>query len=300
MNKKFKVIGIGEVLWDITPQGKVLGGAPANFTYHATKLGAEGNVISAVGKDDLGEEIIDNLTKYNLNKHIRTDGHPTSTVKISINDKGEPSFDIFKDVAWDYLRLTPEDITLVKQADAVCFGSLAQRNSISKNVILELIRNTPEKALKIFDVNLRQNYYSKEILEKSIQLSNIIKLNEEELRILSGIFGWEGDEHTICKQIIKIPGIKLLAYTCGADGSYLYTNEDFSFMKSPLVNVIDTVGAGDAFTAGLAMGMLNRKNLYTCHCLAVEISAYVCTYCGAMPVYSDSINKLVLKMMKDH
>jgi fructokinase len=299
MNKKLKVIGLGEVLWDITPHGKVLGGAPANFTYHATKLGAEGYIISAVGKDALGEEIIDNLSKYDLHLHIRTVDHPTSTVNISINDKGEPSFDILKDVAWDYLKLTPEDISLVKQADAVCFGSLAQRSSISKNVILELISNTPEKALKIFDVNLRQNNFNKEILEKSIQLSNIIKINKEELCILSGIFGWEGDEHSLCKQIINIPAIKLLAYTCGADDSCLYTKEDFSIMKSPLINVIDTVGAGDAFTAGLAMGFLKGKNLNECHRLAVEISAYVCRFSGAMPAYNNSLNKLVFKIMED-
>jgi fructokinase len=296
MKKEFKVVGIGEVLWDMPPQGKVLGGAPANFAYHASKLGAEGYIISAIGKDDLGREIMDSLSGTGMNLHISKVDYPTSTVIVHLTDKGVPTFEICQDVAWDYMKLTDEDLNLAKQTDAVCFGSLAQRNDTSRKAILKFLSNVSDKALKVFDVNLRQNYYSREILDKSIELSNILKINEDEIKILAKIYGWKGDEKSICEQIVGLPTINMLAYTCGAEGSYLYTKKESSFLKSPKVKVIDTVGAGDAFTAGLVMGLLNRKSLAESHYLAVEISANVCKYSGAMPPYDAAANELVSKL----
>ena len=296
MSKKYQVVGIGEVLWDMPPQGKVLGGAPANFAYHASMMGAESFIISAVGNDALGREIIDRLSEYGLEKHISRVDYPTSTVIVHLTDAGVPTFDICKNVAWDYMKLTQDDILLADKVDAVCFGSLAQRNSISKSAIIDFLKKVPETAFKIFDVNLRQNYFDRETLDTSIQLSNILKINEDELLILSEIFGWKGDEQELCKQIVSIPCIRLLAYTRGADGSYLYSKSDVSFLKSPKVEVVDTVGAGDAFTSGLVMGLLNGKRLAECHHIAVEISAYVCKYSGAMPPYDNAVNELILKL----
>jgi fructokinase len=297
MGKKYKVVGIGEVLWDIPPQGKVLGGAPANFAYHASQLGGEGYIVSAIGKDALGDEIIQELSKYNVNLNIKAVDHPTSTVTVHLDDQGVPKFEINENVAWDYLILTPEDRLLARQTDAVCYGSLAQRNKVSKDAITEFVRNVPESALKICDINLRQHFYSRELIEESIQLSNILKINEDELQIVAGLYGWTGSEDDLCKQLMNIPVIKLLAYTRGADGSYLYTRDEVSFLKTPTVDVADTVGAGDAFTAGLAMGLLNKKDLAHCHKLAVEVSAYVCRFTGAMPGYTKSLqNQLNMQL----
>lgn len=296
MEKKYKVTGIGEVLWDMPPQGKVLGGAPANFAYHASQLGAEGHIISAVGKDDLGEEIIKSLSEYSLNLHLKKVDHPTSKVIVHLNDEGVPRFEICENVAWDYLVLTTEDILLAMQADAVCFGSLAQRNKITRDAITEFVRQVPEGALKIYDINLRQNFYNKELIEESIHLSNIIKINEHELQIISEMFSWTGNEDYLCRKLMENPSIDLVAYTCGAMGSYLFSQDQVSFLKTPKVNVKDTVGAGDAFTAGLVMGLLNKKSLAECHAIAVEISAYVCKYSGAMPNYTDEINELIYQL----
>lgn len=289
MNKKYKVAGIGEVLWDQLPQGDVLGGAPANVAYHAGQLGAESYIISAVGKDKLGDEIISRLSAKGINLFIDRVTHPTGTVKVTLDDKGVPDFIITKDVAWDYIELTNDTINLAKQLDAVCFGSLAQRNSVSHNAIVRFINLVPENALKIFDINLRQNFYNKQLIIESLEISNILKINDDELLIVAKLFGWKGDEESLCRKLLDTCQLKLVAFTCGTKGSYLYSKKEKSFMKTPVVEVKDTVGAGDAFTAGLMVSLLNGNTLSKCHALAVEISAFVCENEGAMPEYSKEL-----------
>ncbi len=298
MHKKYIVAGIGEVLWDQLPQGNVLGGAPANVAYHAGQLGAESYIVSAVGKDKLGDEIISRLKEKGINLLISTVDKPTGTVKVTLDDKGIPDFVITRDVAWDYIELTIESSNLASQLDAVCFGSLAQRNSVSHNSITKFLKLLPEHALKIFDINLRQNFYNKQLINESLMISNVLKINDDELLIIAKLYGWKGDPEYLCRKLLNDYELKLLAYTCGANGSYLFSKDDQSFINTPVVKVKDTVGAGDSFTAALMVSLLNGYTLSECHSLAVVISAFLCENEGAMPEYSkelrDRINNFLI------
>ena len=293
MNKKYKVAGIGEVLWDQLPQGDVLGGAPANVAYHAGQLGTESYIISAIGNDKLGNEIISRLSTKKINLLICRVAYPTGTVKVTLDDKGVPDFVITKDVAWDYIELTNDTISLAKQLDAVCFGSLAQRNTVSHNAIVKFINLVPENALKIFDINLRQNFYDKQLINESLKISNILKINDDELLIVSKLFEWEGDEEYLCRKLLDRYNLKLVAYTCGTKGSYLISKDEKSFLKTPAVKVKDTIGAGDSFTAALIVSLLNGNTLVKCHALAVDISAFVCENEGAMPGYTKELRNRI-------
>jgi fructokinase len=301
MHKKYIVAGIGEVLWDQLPQGDVLGGAPANVAYHAGQLGAESYIVSAVGKDKLGDEIISRLKTKGINLLISTVDKPTGTVKVTLDNKGVPDFVITRDVAWDYIELTYESSNLASQLDAVCFGSLAQRNSVSHNSITKFLKLLPEHALKIFDINLRQNFYNKQLINESLMISNILKINDDELLIIAKLYGWKGDAEYLCRKLLNDYELKLLAYTCGANGSYLFSKDDQSFINTPVVKVKDTVGAGDSFTAALMVSLLNGYTLSECHSLAVDISAFLCENEGAMPEYSkelrDRINNFLINKM---
>jgi fructokinase len=301
MHKKYIVAGIGEVLWDKLPQGDVLGGAPANVAYHAGQLGAESYIVSAVGKDKLGDEIISRLKTKGINLLISTVDKPTGTVKVTLDNKGVPDFVITRDVAWDYIELTYESSNLASQLDAVCFGSLAQRNSVSHNSITKFLKLLPEHALKIFDINLRQNFYNKQLINESLRISNILKINDDELLIIAKLYGWKGDAEYLCRKLLNDYELKLLAYTCGANGSYLFSKDDQSFINTPVVKVKDTVGAGDSFTAALMVSLLNGYTLSECHSLAVDISAFLCENEGAMPEYSkelrDRINNFLINKM---
>jgi fructokinase len=294
MENKYIVVGIGEILWDLLPQGKVLGGAPANFAYHAHQLGAEGYVISAIGKDELGEEILTQLSNYDLRLLLEKVDYPTSTVIVKLSGRGVPEYEIIKDVAWDYLSLTPDSYHLASETDAVCFGSLAQRNIVSRKVITDFVKLVPAKALKIFDINLRQNFYSRDLIEDSLKLANVLKINDDELKLVTGLFGWaEASDEELCYNLINNYGLKLVALTCGTKGSHLFTAEEQSSLSTPIVEVKDTIGAGDSFTAGMAMGLLTNKSLKQSHSIAVELSAYVCTNDGAMPEHPSYFKQLL-------
>jgi fructokinase len=294
MENKYVVVGIGEILWDLLPQGKVLGGAPANFAYHAHQLGAEGYVISSIGKDELGEEILSQLANYDLNLQLEKVDYPTGTVIVKLSGKGVPEYEIIKDVAWDYLSLTTDSYHLASETDAVCFGSLAQRNSVSRKVITDFVKLVPAKALKIFDINLRQSFYSRDLIEDSLKLANILKINDDELKLVTGLFGWaDANDEELCYNLINNYGLKLVALTCGTKGSHLFTADEQSSLSTPIVEVRDTIGAGDSFTAGMAMGLLNNKSLKESHSIAVELSAYVCTHNGAMPEHPSYFKQLL-------
>jgi fructokinase len=289
MNRKFKVAGIGEVLWDQLPQGDVLGGAPANVAFHAGQLGAESYIISAVGNDKLGNDIISLLSAKDINLLISRVAYPTGTVKVTLDDRGVPDFVITKDVAWDYIELTSESSDLARQLNAVCFGSLAQRNRVSHNAITKFLDLLPQETLKIFDINLRQNFYNKQLIEDSLSISNILKINDNELIIVAELFGLKGNEEYLCRKLLNTYELELVAYTCGANGSYLFGKNDKSYLKTPVVKVKDTIGAGDSFTAALMVSLLNGYNLSECHLLAVDIAAFVCENDGAMPEYSKEL-----------
>lgn len=280
--KKFNIIGIGELLWDLLPNGKELGGAPANFTYHTNFLGANSTIISTLGHDESGEEIRSLLKKRNLKYSINTVNYPTGWVSVKL-DNGIPNYVIHENVAWDFIGLNKEVISDLENADAICFGTLSQRSKTSFKSIHKALKLVPVTALKVFDVNLRQTYYTKNIIEVSLECANVVKLNDEELVILSEIFHLPTAPEEACKQLLKQFDLKLLALTRGAQGSVLFTPTEISNFPTPKVVVVDTIGAGDSFTAAMVVGFLKGKPLTQLHKEASEYAAKICTYKGATP-----------------
>ena len=281
MSKKV-IVGIGEILWDMLPSGKALGGAPANFAYHATRLGEEGWAVSAIGPDALGREILDIVAEKRLKSLISCTDKPTGTVQVELDAKGVPTYTIMEDVAWDNIPFTPEMEALARRADAVCFGSLVQRMA-SRESVLRFLRATRPDTLKVFDINLRQHYYSREVLEESLKLADILKINDEEIRIVADLFGLEGDDVAACRALIGRYDLRLVILTKGADGSEVITAGETIPQPAGEAKVVDTVGAGDSFTAAFVVAYLRGDSLADAQRLASDTAAYVCSCKGAMP-----------------
>ena len=280
------VVGMGEALWDVLPEGKKIGGAPANFAYHLSQFGLPSCVVSAVGDDALGKEIIENFTSKGLNQLIAEVPYPTGTVQVEIDPAGVPQYEIKENVAWDNIPYTAHLEMLAEKTKAVCFGSLAQRNVVSRNTINRFLDAMPqnEDTLVVFDVNLRQGFYNKEILCNSMKRCNILKINDEELVTVSRMFGYPGiDLQDKCWILLGKYNLKMLILTCGINGSYVFTPGNVSFQPTPKVEVADTVGAGDSFTAAFIASILKGKSVQEAHSTAVQTSAFVCTKKGAMP-----------------
>ena len=277
------IVGIGEILWDMLPAGKALGGAPANFAYHALRLGEEGWAVSAIGDDPLGAEIMDIVTRKKLRHIIAVTDKPTGTVQVELDDKGVPGYNIKEDVAWDNIPFTPEMEALAARADAVCFGSLVQRMA-SRDSVLRFLRATRPEALRVFDINLRQHYYSREVIDESLKLADILKINDEEIRIVADMFGLGDDDTAACRAMIARYGLRLVILTKGADGSEVITADESFPQKAGKVKVVDTVGAGDSFTAAFVVAYLRGLSLSDAQRLANETAAYVCSCKGAMPL----------------
>lgn len=281
------VVGMGEALWDVLPEGKKIGGAPANFAYHVSQFGLPSCVVSAIGDDALGKEIIENFTSKGLDQLIAEVPYPTGTVQVEIDQTGIPLYDIKENVAWDNIPYTEHLDALAKRTKAVCFGSLAQRNVVSRETINHFLDTMPkdDDSLIVFDVNLRQGFYNKAILCKSMQNCNILKINDEELITVSRMFGYPGiDLQDKCWILLGKYNLKMLILTCGINGSYVFTPGNVSFQPTPKVEVADTVGAGDSFTAAFIASILKGKSVTEAHSIAVKTSAYVCTQKGAMPI----------------
>lgn len=280
------IVGLGEILWDMLPGGKVLGGAPANFAYHCSQLGSEAFVISALGKDDPGCQILEKVEELRLPTDFLyiEEQFPTSKVSVHLDEKGHPEYIIHENVAWDHIPLEKAALELVSGADAICFGSLAQRSAVSRKSIQSYLDHAPENCLRVFDVNLRQKYYSKELLDKSLGHANVLKLNDEELVILSELFSLKGEEDELIGSLQQIYDLNLIALTRGEEGSTLYTGRERSDYRTPGIQAVDTVGAGDSFTAAMVMGHLKRMSLQGMHRLASELAAFVVTQKGATPV----------------
>ena len=286
MEKKQSVIGIGEALFDVLPEGKKLGGAPANFAYHVSQFGLESCAVSAIGKDELGVELVNELNQHHLNYNIEQVDYPTGTVQVTLDDNGIPCYDIKEGAAWDNIPYTPQLAELAKDCTAVCFGSLAQRNEVSRNTIHRFLDDMPDEEgrYKVFDINLRQGFFTKEIITESIKRCNILKINDEELITISRLFGYPGiDLENKCWLLMGKYNLKMLILTCGVNGSYVFTPGSKSFIETPKVEVADTVGAGDSFTGAFVASILKGKSVREAHELAVKVSAYVCTQNGAMP-----------------
>lgn len=289
---KLIIVGIGEALWDLLPDGKKIGGAPANFAYHVSQFGFDSQVVSAVGDDKLGDEILENFKNKGLNTIIEKVDYPTGVVQVELDDSGVPCYDIKENVAWDNIPTTQRLRELADQTLAVSFGSLAQRNIVSRNTINAFLDAMPNEKgrYKIFDINLRQSFYTKEILHKSMDQCNILKINDEELVVVSRLFGYSGvDLQDKCWALLEKYNLEILILTCGINGSYVFTHGNVSFVETPKVDVVDTVGAGDSFTAAFIAAILKDKTVVEAHQLAVNFSAYVCTQNGAMPELPDHL-----------
>jgi fructokinase len=288
----FKIIGIGEVLWDLLPSGPQLGGAPANFACHAQALGAHASVITRIGNDCLGREILlrffvqGDKTQGNVQED---DVAPTGTVSVVLSESGIPHYIIHENVAWDRLEITPAGLNAVRLADAVCFGSLAQRSETSRTSIQTLVAAAPAAAWRVFDINLRQKYFSREIIEQSLRLANVLKLNDDELKLLAEMFGQTGSTRRQIEQLAQKFDLRLVALTRGAEGSLLFQTGQWSDSPAVRVNIVDTVGAGDAFTAALVLGLLQKKPLDEINALAGEVARYVCSSAGATPPLPKSL-----------
>ena len=269
------VVGMGEALWDVLPEGKKLGGAPANFAYHVSQFGLDSRVVSAVGEDKLGMEILESFRDKGLNGMVETVPYPTGTVQVTLDNAGVPCYDIKEGVAWDNIPYTVSLDGLARQTRAVCFGSLAQRSVVSRETIGRFLDVMPdgEGQLKIFDINLRQNFYTKEVLCQSMHRCNVLKIDK-------------------CWILLGKYDLKMLILTCGVNGSYVFTPGKVYFQETPRVEVADTVGAGDSFTAAFVSGILKGMSVEDAHRLAVCTSAYVCTQNGAMPVLPRELTRM--------
>ena len=297
------VVGIGEVLWDCLPNGRKFGGAPANFAYHCGQFGLNSYAASAVGDDALGNEILAICKEKNLNIICPKVPYDTGTVLVTLDANGIPQYDIKTGVAWDNIPYSKELAELARQTDAVCWGSLAQRSSVSRNTIQHFIDDMPKDALKVFDINLRQNFFTKEVIESSLEMCNVLKINDEELVTVCRIFGtlpesdedfdtiWQSiDFKSKCRAILQKYYLQMLILTCGVNGSYVFTADgDMSAQGTPKVEVTDTVGAGDSFTATFVSSLLLGKSVKEAHQRAIKVSAFVCTQHGATPIIPDEL-----------
>ena len=290
MKKKFPlVVGIGEILWDLLPDGRRLGGAPGNFAYHAAQQGAEAFVISAVGNDADGQEILDEFIVRNLSTQYLSviADYPTGTVSVELNN-GIPSYIIHVPVAWDFIPFSDRLKKLASQADAVCFGTLAQRNAISSETIKSFLKHTQPECLKVFDVNLRQNFYNDSLIEESLQICNILKISDEELPIVAELIKLKGEQTVIAAELISRYDLKYLVITRGKDGSILYYGrKSVSVAAYDYGPVVDTVGCGDSFSAVLVTELLLGFSPESAMLHATKVAGFVCANSGAIPEMPD-------------
>ena len=303
---KDDIVGLGEILFDCLPDGKKLGGAPANFAYHVSNFGLNGLAVSAIGRDEDGAQIKAELAPRGLAFHLEEVEFPTGTVKVTLSGNGVPQYDICQGVAYDNIPWTPQIEEIAKNSRGVCFGSLAQRNAVSRKTIHNFLDTmAPVGTLKVFDINLRQNWYSREIIEESLVRCNVLKLNDEEIGVLcdlldAGNVRQPSEDAPLqlvefedqCREIMHKYDIEMIILTCGVYGSYvLYEDGKVSYQETPRVKVADTVGAGDSFTGTFVANLLQGKPVVEAHEKAVKVSAFVCTQNGAMPTVPQELLK---------
>lgn len=281
----FTMVGVGEILWDMLSQGKRLGGAPANFACHATQLGNKGIVFSAVGKDELGTEILEVLTKKNVQHLISTqEEYPTGTVSVELDGDGVPAYTIREGVAWDHLKIDNRHKEIVAGADVLCYGSLAFRHQDSARAIEDCLAEAASSCIRLFDVNLRQDYFHQETILKLLEFATVLKLNDEELLLVADFLNISGSETALLQLIRHAFELDLIILTKGQHGSRLFSSDlGDSILKGQQVEVVDTIGAGDAFGAAVATGLCLNMDLQKIHYFADNVAAYVCSQPGATP-----------------
>eukprot|EP00994_Dinema_validum_P009631 NODE_969_length_1196_cov_72.392328_g731_i0.p1 GENE.NODE_969_length_1196_cov_72.392328_g731_i0~~NODE_969_length_1196_cov_72.392328_g731_i0.p1 ORF type:complete len:284 (+),score=49.47 NODE_969_length_1196_cov_72.392328_g731_i0:115-966(+) len=273
------------------PTGRQLGGAPGNFAFHANQLGMRGVPVSCVGADDLGKEALEILQNNGLSTEgvCRTDAYPTGTVGVSLDGKGKPVYTIHENVAWDHLPFSPELQRLAGEAAALCFGTLCQRNPESRATVHRFLAATRASCIKIFDINIRQHYWSEEVIDLSLKACTVLKVSDEELPLLAKIYGLSGDDNAQMSEICKQFDISMVVLTCGPKGSTLFTPARVSQCPSTPDKPVNTVGCGDSFTATLAVGLARLKDLDWVNWHANQVAGFVCTQLSATPTLPSHI-----------
>ena len=291
MVDKFRIAGIGEILWDMFPDGEQFGGAPANFVCHSQALGAPSLMVSCVGNDDLGRRALAFLREHGVDTSavIQSEKRPTGTVEIELDAEGVAQFEFAPDVAWDALTWSEALARVADKADVVCYGTLGQRSEISKSAIQRFLKVTRADCLRVFDLNLRQHFFTDALIRDSLEFANILKLNDEELLVLSASCGLSGSETAIMEQVRERYNLRLIALTRGPKGAILLTEDGLSECDGFSVEVRDTVGAGDAFTAAMTLGLLLEHELDRINEHACRVAAFVCSQDGAAPKLPDSL-----------
>jgi len=278
------VVGLGEVLWDVYPDEAHFGGAPANFACHSASLGADAWMVSAVGIDDLGDRALNSLRQRNVQCETvsRDPVHRTGQVSVTLDTNGQASYEFAADTAWDHLAWSEQLTSLADSCRAVCFGTLAQRSPISRQTIRRFVNATPASALQVFDVNLRQRFYDADVIKDSLAIAKVLKLNEEELPIVTNLCGiTASDREDALRQLVDRYELRLAALTCGLRGALLLRGNELSWCAAPPTEVVDTVGAGDAFTAALVMDFMRGLSLAQMNEHANAVASFVCSHPGA-------------------
>ena len=284
MNQK-KIAGIGELLWDVLPDMEQLGGAPINFAYHVSALGAEAVAISTIGSDIRGENALKELQSRGVNTRYISilEQFDTGYVTARVDDKGVATYEFPDDVAWDHLAINPAAQACAAGLEAICFGTLAQRSDAARSAIHRYLGTTSEKTIKVYDLNLRQNFYNRSVIETSLRLSTVLKLNDDELALVSALFRLSGAEHEQMEALRTHFDLELVILTKGSRGSILINGDEISRHQGFAAEVVDTIGAGDSFTAAVVIGLLSNKRLDEINEKANRLAAYVCSQPGAMP-----------------
>jgi fructokinase len=291
MVDEFHITGIGEILWDMFPDGAQFGGAPANFVCHSQALGARSHMVSCVGNDDLGRRALTFLREHgvDISAVTQSEKRPTGTVEIELDTEGVAQFEFAADVAWDALTWSEALTHVAVTTDVVCYGTLGQRSEISKNTIQRFLKGTTDECLCVFDVNLRQQFYTEGLIRDSLEFANILKLNDEELPVLSSSCGLSGSATSVMERLRERYNLHLVALTRGAKGAILLTENSLSVCDGFAVEVRDTVGAGDAFTAAMTLGLLLGHELDRINEHACRVAAFVCSQDGAAPKLPDDL-----------
>ncbi len=296
MNEPHLILGIGELLWDMLPEGPRLGGAPANFSVMAGRLGNHSAILSRIGRDDLGREAVHRLDPLPADtSFLQIDpAHETGRVTVSFNN-GQPEYTIHQPAAWDSMELSDEWVRLAERADAICFGSLAQRSIESRQTIQTLVAQTSSRCIRIFDVNLRPPFYSSEVIQESLELATVMKMNDAEVSLVLALLGMPAEDATTTnnlrlgadRMLAEFPTLQLVAITCGGNGSLLVTREEWHRHPGFPIQVADTIGAGDAFTAAMAHYLLRGAELPVLNEAGNRWGSWVASQSGAMPALSD-------------
>ena len=288
---KYVCVGLGEILWDMLPEGKQLGGAPANFAYHAQALRGQGVVVSCIGEDELGREIITRLDELGLDRlYLAVDKtHPTGTVTVELDQSGKPDYTIHQNVAWDFIPSDPRLAELAGRTDAVCFGSLCQRSQVSRGTVRAFLEATRPDCIRVFDINLRQQFFDREIILSMLKSSTVLKLNDEELPVVAELLGLTGSASDVLLQLTQKYALRMIALTRGANGSCLYTPGQMCSHRGFATQIADTVGAGDSFAAAITLGLLHGRTLDEINECANRVASFVCSQSGATPRLPDTL-----------